>query len=131
MSILQNGLIFRREHVSYVSAQVRGHLRLAAVGKVDDLHFLALRNKNGIEVSNHCKYIANEFPITLIMIGVGLEGRGLFDEGDSYEDAVLAQTGRRTTRLGMEPFLINTDEGRASWRNTLLAIEQRLGLARK
>jgi hypothetical protein len=98
---------------------------------VDDLHFLALRNKNGIEVSNHFKYIANEFPITLILIGVGLEGRGLFDEGDSYEDAVLAQTGRRTTRLGMEPFLIKTDEGRTSWRNTLLAIEQRLVLADK
>ena len=98
---------------------------------VDDLHFLALRNKNGIEVSNHFKYIANEFPITLIMIGVGLESRGLFDEGDSYEDAVLAQTGRRTTRLGMASFMINTAEGRANWRNTLLAIEQRLVLADK
>lgn len=98
---------------------------------VDDLHFLAWTNRNGIEVSNHFKYIANEFPITLIMIGVGLERRGLFDEGDSYEDAVLAQTGRRTTRLGMEPFLINTAEGRANWRNTLLAIEQRLVLADK
>jgi AAA domain len=98
---------------------------------VDDLHFLAWRNKNGIEVSNHFKYIANEFPVTIIMIGVGLEARGLFDEGDSYEDAVLAQTGRRTTRLGMEPFLIKTDEGRAIWRNTLLAIEQRLVLADK
>jgi hypothetical protein len=98
---------------------------------VDDLHFLAWRNKNGIEVSNHFKYIANEFPVTIIMIGVGLEARGLFDEGDSYEDAVLAQTGRRTTRLGMEPFLIKPEEGRASWRNTLLAIEQRLVLADK
>jgi hypothetical protein len=98
---------------------------------VDDLHFLAWRNKNGIEVSNHFKYIANEFPITLIMIGVSLESRGLFDEGDSYEDAVLAQTGRRTTRLGMAPFVINTAEGRANWRNTLLAVEQRLILADK
>lgn len=98
---------------------------------VDDLHFLAWKNKNGIEVSNHFKYIANEFPITLIMIGVGLEGRGLFEEGDSYEDAVTAQTGRRTTRLGMEPFMINTDKGRANWRNTLLAIEQRVVLADK
>ena len=98
---------------------------------VDDLHFLAWRNKNGIEVSNHFKYIANEFPVTIIMIGAGLEASGLFDEGDSYEDAVLAQTGRRTTRLGMEPFLIKPEEGRASWRNTLLAIEQRLVLADK
>src|SRR6266516_1206498 len=29
-----------REHVSYVSAQVRGHLRLPAVGKVDEIHNL-------------------------------------------------------------------------------------------
>jgi AAA domain len=98
---------------------------------VDDLHFLRWKHKNGIEVSNHFKYIANEFPITLLMIGVGLQNRGLFEEGDSYEDAVLAQTGRRTTRLSMDPFLVNTDEGRTDWRNTLLAIEQRVVLADK
>ncbi|MFJ6141855.1 AAA family ATPase [Kitasatospora sp. NPDC092286] len=96
---------------------------------VDDLHFLKWRNKNGVEVSNHFKYIANEFPVTLLLVGVGLENRGLFDEGGSYEDAVLAQTGRRTTRLDMDPFLITSEEGRLDWRNTLLAIEERLVLA--
>ncbi len=98
---------------------------------IDDLHFLRWQNKNGFEVSNHFKYIANEFPISVIMIGVGLENRGLFDEGNIYQNAVLAQTGRRTTRLGMAPFLISTDDGRTNWRNTLLAIEQRLVLAGK
>jgi hypothetical protein len=98
---------------------------------VDDLHFLKWTNQNGIEVSNHFKYIANEFPITLILIGVGLEARGVFDEGDSYEDAVLAQTGRRTTRLGMDPFMINSEKDRTRWRDTLLAIEKRLVLADK
>ncbi|MEU3283131.1 ATP-binding protein, partial [Streptomyces antibioticus] len=98
---------------------------------VDDLHFLRWRNRTGIEVSNHFKYIANEFPVTLLMIGVGLQARGLFDEGDSYEDAVLAQTGRRTTRLGMKPFTIDTEEGRTDWRNTLLATEERVVLADK
>lgn len=48
---------------------------------VDDLHFLRWRNRSGVEVSNHFKYIANEFPVTLLMIGVGLKMRGLFDEG--------------------------------------------------
>ncbi|MGW1259573.1 ATP-binding protein, partial [Streptomyces sp. NPDC002513] len=98
---------------------------------VDDLHFLRWQNKNGIEVSNHFKYIANEFPVTLLMIGVGLEKRGLFTEGSSYEDSVLAQTGRRTTRLGMEPFTISSEDGRWNWRNTLLAIEERVVLADK
>ncbi|MFC7219405.1 AAA family ATPase [Streptomyces polyrhachis] len=93
---------------------------------VDDLHFLKWRNKNGIEVSNHFKYIANEFPVTLLLIGVGLEKRGLFSEGEDYENAILAQTGRRTTRLGMAPFTIDSEKGRTDWRNTLLAIEERV-----
>ncbi|MFF0487359.1 AAA family ATPase [Streptomyces sp. NPDC004435] len=98
---------------------------------IDDLHFLRWRNRNGIEVSNHFKYIANEFPVTLLMIGVGLAKRGLFSEGESYEDGVLAQTGRRTTRLDMAPFAIDSPAGRADWRNTLLAIEERVILADK
>ncbi|WP_405616274.1 AAA family ATPase [Streptomyces sp. NBC_00076] len=98
---------------------------------VDDLHFLRWRNRSGIEVSNHFKYIANEFPVTLLMIGVGLKTRGLFNEGEDFEDAVLAQTGRRTTRLGMEPFTIKTEKGRRHWRDMLLAIEQRVVLADK
>jgi hypothetical protein len=76
------------------------------VGKVDDLHFLQWRNSSGIAISNHFKYIANEFPVTMIFIGVGLAARGLFSEGSDYQDAVLAQTGRRTTALGMEPFAV-------------------------
>jgi AAA domain len=104
---------------------------------IDDVHFLRLRHKNGkenktgVEVRNHFKWIANEFPITLIMVGVGLAAMGLFDEGDSYENADLAQMGRRTTPLAMEPFMINTDEGRENWRNTLLAIEKKIVLADK
>jgi hypothetical protein len=98
---------------------------------VDDLHFLRWRQTNGVEVSNHFKYIANEFPVTLVFIGVGLQQRGLFSEGESYADAVLAQTGRRTTRLGMNPFTITTSKARREWRQLLLAVEQRLVLAEK
>jgi hypothetical protein len=98
---------------------------------VDDLHFLRWRAKSGVEISNHFKYIANEFPVTLVFIGVGLAERGLFSEGDSSTNAVLAQTGRRTTRLDMRPFTIDTEKGRREWRQMLLAIEQRLVLAEK
>ncbi len=98
---------------------------------VDDLHFLRWREKTGVEVSNHFKYIANEFPVTLLFVGVGLAERGLFSEGTSYSDAVLAQTGRRTTALGMQPFTVTTDRGRREWRQLLLAIEQRVVLAGK
>jgi hypothetical protein len=83
---------------------------------VDDLHFLRWRLSSGVEISNHLKYIANEFPVTLLLIGVGLEAGGLLSEGRSYSDAVLAQTGRRTTVLDMRPFLVSTEEGRREWR---------------
>lgn len=98
---------------------------------VDDLHFLRWRNIVGVEISNHFKYIANEFPVTLIFVGVGLAARGLFSEGHSYEDAVIAQTGRRTTKLDLNPFVINTEAGRREWRQLLLALEQRIVLADK
>ena len=111
--------------------QVTGIMSVRPVGKIDDLHFLQWRNSSGIAISNHFKYIANEFPVTMIFIGVGLAARGLFSEGSDYQDAVLAQTGRRTTALGMEPFAVNTERGRRHWRQLLLAIEQRVVLADK
>ncbi|WNI24932.1 AAA family ATPase [Streptomyces sp. ITFR-16] len=95
---------------------------------VDDLHFLRWRATGGVEVSNHFKYIANEFPVTLLFVGVGLAKRGLFSEGESYDNAVLAQTGRRTTRLDMGSFELVTDQGRSQWRQLLLALEKRLVL---
>ncbi len=96
---------------------------------LDDLHFLKWGHRNGVEVSNHLKWIAGEFPVTLLMIGVDLAGKGLFSEGGTSGDTALAQTGRRTTRLGMRPFTIDTDAGRREWRQLLLALEQRLVLA--
>ncbi|MUL67062.1 AAA family ATPase [Mycobacterium sp. CBMA 234] len=98
---------------------------------VDDLHFLRWRNTVGVAISNHFKYIANEFPVTMFFVGVGLEQRGLFAEGTSYEDSVMAQTGRRTTKLNIHPFEIKTDQGRREWRHLLLALEQRVVLADK
>jgi AAA domain len=98
---------------------------------IDDLHFLQWRNSSGIAISNHFKYIANEFPVTMIFIGVGLAARGLYSEGSEYQDAVLAQTGRRTTALDMEPYAVNTERGRRQWRQLLLlAIEHRVVFGR-
>src|SRR5439155_934739 len=48
-----------------------------------------------------------------------------------YADGVLAQTGRRTTALGMAPFTVDSETGRLEWRGLLLAIEQRPVLARQ
>jgi hypothetical protein len=51
-----------------------------------------------VKVSNHLKFIANEFPVTLVLVGVGLTEAGLFTEGRTVRESTLAQTARRTTR---------------------------------
>jgi hypothetical protein len=98
---------------------------------IDDLHFLHWQHHGGVEISNHFKYIANEFPLTLLSIGVGLGERGVLLEGTSYDDAVLAQTMRRTTMLDMQPYAITTERARRQWRTLLVTIEQRLILGSK
>jgi AAA domain-containing protein len=46
---------------------------------IDDLHFLwwSCRGGVGVGVGNHLKWIANGFPVTLLVIGVGLTEKGL------------------------------------------------------
>ncbi|ETB35403.1 ATPase AAA [Mycobacterium avium subsp. hominissuis 10-5606] len=97
---------------------------------IDDLHFLRWPSANGMEVSNHFKFIANTFPVTLVFIGVGLVRSGLLDEGRRLaNDDVLAQTRRRTTVLGLDDFNLATREGRLAWRQLLLSVERRIVLA--
>ena len=127
----------RREHVS-AAAQVNAVIVASAVGKVDDLHFLHWQRNGGVEISNHFKYIANEFPLTLLSIGIGLGDRGLLMEdlccnveGAPYKDIVLEQTTRRTTMLEMRPYAIEIEQGRREWRTLLATIEKRLILGSK
>jgi len=100
------------------------------VGIIDDVHFIDPRRKDGLDVSNHLKWLANELPVTFIYVGVGLAGRRLFAEGLTGENAVLAQTGRRWTRLELPPFEIVSSEGRQHWQSLLKATERQLVLAR-
>jgi hypothetical protein len=87
---------------------------------VDDLHFLRMHANSGVEISNHFKYIANEFPVTIVFIGVKLRERGLFAD---------PQMARRTTKIGVRPFAVDNEAGRREWRTMLLAVEQGLVLA--
>ena len=68
--------------------------------------------------------------MTFIYAGVGLAGRGLFAEGLTGANAVLAQTGRRWTRLELPPFEIVSGQGRRDWQGLLKATERQLVLAR-
>jgi hypothetical protein len=97
---------------------------------VDDVHFLDVRSRDGLDVSNHLKWLANEFPVTFLFVGVSLRERGLMSEGMTSADQAMAQTARRWTRLTLQPFRIAEDAGRAHWRSLLLGIERNLVLTR-
>jgi hypothetical protein len=98
---------------------------------IDDVHFLNVRRSAGLEVANHLKWLANEFPVTFVYAGVGLRERGLLSEGLSGAESGFAQIARRWTRMSMNPFTLSCEAGRGDWRALLLAIEARLVLARQ
>lgn len=98
---------------------------------IDDVHFLDLHRRNDREVANHFKWLATQFPVTFIFVGVGIESRGLLSEGLSVQHVGLSQTARRWTPLGLEPFELRTKQGRRDWRALLLAIERDVRLVDK
>jgi len=101
------------------------------VGVIDDVHFIDPRRTDGLNVSNHLKWLASELPVTFIYVGVGLAERRLLAEGLAGDTAVLAQTARRWTRLQVPPFEVVSDAGRGHWHSLLKATERQLVLARQ
>ncbi|HEV8653544.1 MAG TPA: ATP-binding protein [Actinomycetes bacterium] len=99
------------------------------LGVIDDVHFINPRRKDGLDVSNHLKWLANELPVTFLYVGVGLAERSFFAEGLAGHNIVLAQTARRWTRLEVPAFEIVSDQGRQHWRGLLKATERQLALA--
>jgi hypothetical protein len=95
---------------------------------VDDIHFLKQRTTS-VEISNQFKYISNEFPLTIVFIGIDLRQRGFYSDGGCFE-GILGQSGRRITPLKLRDFSLD-EAHRHEWRQLLLAIEQRIMLARK
>ena len=95
---------------------------------IDDLHHLRWTTADGEEVTNHLKFLANVFPITLILIGTHLTKRGLYRQGLTFGEAVLGPTARRTTPHKFEPFDATSTSGDTEWRTVLHAVEGRLVL---
>jgi hypothetical protein len=96
---------------------------------VDDLHFLNMRTRDGVEVANQLKWLANEYNATFLFAGVALRARGLVGEGHSGREAAMAQTFRRWTVLGLSPFTLTHKRGREEWDRLLFGIEQALVLS--
>jgi hypothetical protein len=93
---------------------------------IDDLHFLRWESSDGSKVSNHLKYLVNEFPITMLLIGTDLTQLGLYRSAHGLGKAVLGPTARRTTSYRMEPYQDDDKE----WRSVVHAIERNLVLTR-
>jgi len=100
------------------------------IGVIDDIHFIDQHRRDGLAVSNHLKWLANELPVTFIYAGVGLSERRFFAEGLTGASAVMAQTARRWTRLDVPAFDIASPPGRQDWTGLLKAVERQLVLAR-
>jgi hypothetical protein len=98
---------------------------------IDDVHFLDMARRDSREVANHFKWLANQFPVTFLYVGVGIAERGLLSEGLHKSEIAFSQTARRWTRLGLDPFEVRTEPGRKTWRSLLLNIERDLVLAEK
>ncbi|MGP5292545.1 TniB family NTP-binding protein [Brachybacterium tyrofermentans] len=96
---------------------------------IDDLHFVDFRHRNGLEVSNHLKGLANVLPATFLFVGVNLEAKKFFDEGLLGEDAAYAQTSRRTTRCPVAPFSFGDGHSARAWTDLLVTLERHLILA--
>ncbi len=98
---------------------------------VDDVHFLDMSRRDSREVANHFKWLANQFPVTFLYVGVGIAERGLLSEGLHKSEIAFSQTARRWTRFGLDPFEVRTEAGRKTWRSLLLNIERDLVLGDK
>ncbi|MEW2274185.1 AAA family ATPase [Streptomyces griseofuscus] len=96
---------------------------------VDDIHFLDMHRRDDRVVINHLKSLANTYPVTFMYVGVDLDGRGLFDEGDDITGRAGSQQARRWSRLELGKFELSTGDERQDWRSLLLALEQQLVLA--
>lgn len=96
---------------------------------IDDLHFLRWESADGTKVSNQLKYLANDFPVSMLLVGVGLTDLGLYRRGRTFGGAVLGPTARRTTRYALNPFSNEGPDQRREWRTVVKAMERNLVLA--
>ncbi len=78
---------------------------------IDDVHFLDMNRRDGREVANHFKWLAAQFPVTFLFVGVGVLERQLPTEGRHPAEAAFAQTARRWTTLSLDPFEIRPMTG--------------------
>lgn len=93
---------------------------------IDDLHFLQNRYPTVADLSNQFKHIADNFHLTMIFVGIGLNQRSaLLDSTGDYKSRETDQLLRMTAPVRLTRYTRTKD-----WQNLLLTIEQRLVLAK-
>ncbi|RPE77794.1 MULTISPECIES: ATP-binding protein [unclassified Frondihabitans] len=97
---------------------------------IDEIQFLSMEGASGRRMQNYFKFLANEFPVTLVFAGHGVRAANSMLEGGA-RDAAREQTESRWTYLDVAPFRIDTEENRLAWWELLLNLEDRLVLSDK
>ena len=109
-------------HVSYGSAQARGHIPAATVGKIDEIHNISLTTRAGAEVSDQLKYFAERLPATFLYAGIDVEAQGLFAGTHGRQIA------GRFTVIPTASFAYGTTDQRDTWRALIATLEETLRL---
>ena len=99
-----------------------------AVGKIDDVHFLDLSDKEGKLANDHLKQLANHTAATFLYAGVDQEASGLFLEGRAKTRGT--QTAGRNDLYHVTPFKITTQDRVREWASVIASMETHLALYR-
>lgn len=98
---------------------------------IDDLHFLRGRYPAVTDLSNQFKYMADNFGVTMLFVGIGLNQRAaLLDDDGSYQDHAMDQLLRLAKPVTMVEYTLKPAARQKDWLNLLLTLEQLLVLAR-
>jgi len=83
-----------------------------------------------VQISNQFKYISNEFPLTIIFIGIGLRQRGLYSDGNLRRRDPWPER-PRITQLAFREFSVAMTRAARSGDSCSWPVEKRIVLARK
>jgi hypothetical protein len=95
---------------------------------IDELHFLDLSARQGKQVNDHLKDLANKTAATFIYTGVDLEASGIFLEGQAKKRGT--QTAGRNDDHKLTPYRITTRDQAQEWAGVVAAMEDHTALYR-
>ena len=89
---------------------------------IDEFHNLDLGTRVGAEASDQIKYLSERIPATFVLVGVDLEGNGLFAGRRG------GQIASRYSLIRTSPFPYSTSDEHAAWQALVATLENALRL---